>query len=221
MPKGQLLVRINPIHEQSQSEINEAIEAGADVLMLPMFSSVREVQEFVSAIKGRARCSLLVETLGAVEHLKACVNVPGVDEVHIGLNDLHLEMGLDFMFEPLASGLVDDLTKVLQDSGVPYGIGGIARAGEGLLPAELLLAEHVRLGSSAAILSRTFHRQAKTVGEICTQMDFANEVQKLRDVFKYYSESDSEILSAAHVMVQRNVQTIVESIKARGLRAKR
>lgn len=221
VPEGRLLVRINPIHQGSQAEINEAIAAGADVLMLPMFSGVAEVQEFVSAVSGRARCSLLVETLSAVEHLEACVNTPGVDEVHIGLNDLHLEMGLNFMFELFASGFVDKLTAVLRASGVPYGIGGLARAGEGLLPAELLLAEHVRLGSSAAILSRTFHRQAKSVGEICEQMDFANEVQKLRDVYKYYSESDPATLTSAHIDVQRNVQTIVDSIKTRRPRAEK
>jgi len=84
-----------------------------------------------------------------------------------------------------------------------------------------LLAEHVRLGSSAAILSRTFHRQAESVREIREQMDFASEVQKLSDVYKYYSESDSATLTAAHVDVQYKVQAIVDSIKTRRLRAEK
>ncbi|OLU17367.1 hypothetical protein BVH01_12580 [Pseudomonas sp. PA1(2017)] len=215
VPEGRLLVRINPIHDESEKEIDRAIEAGADILMLPMFRSAGEVRFFTTAVGGRARCNLLVETVAAVADLKACVEVPGVDEVHIGLNDLHLELGLHFMFEPLASGLVDGMAAILRASGVPFGIGGIARVGEGLLPAELLLAEHVRLGSTAAILSRTFHRQATSVIEIKEQMDFSLELFKLREAFLQSSLCNPEELQAAHRDVQRNVRLIADSIKAR------
>jgi len=215
VPEGRLLVRINPIHDESEKEIDRAIEAGADILMLPMFRSASEVRLFTTAVGGRARCNLLVETAAAAADLKACVEVPGVDEVHIGLNDLHLELGLHFMFEPLASGLVDGMAAILRASGVPFGIGGIARVGEGLLPAELLLAEHVRLGSTAAILSRTFHRQATSVIEIKEQMDFSLEIFKLREAFRQSSLCSPEELQAAHRDVQKNVQLIADSIKAR------
>lgn len=215
VPEGRLLVRINPIHDESEREIDRAIEAGADILMLPMFRSSSEVRFFTAAVRGRARCNLLVETVAAAADLKACVEVPGVDEVHIGLNDLHLELGLHFMFEPLASGLIDGLAAILRASGVPFGIGGIARVGEGLLPAELLLAEHVRLGSTAAILSRTFHRQAASVIEIKEQMDFSLELFKLREAFRQSSLCSREELQAAHCDVQKNVQLIADSIKAR------
>ncbi|MCU9951385.1 aldolase/citrate lyase family protein [Pseudomonas sp. PDM13] len=218
VPEGRLLVRINPIHEGSEAEIDLAIEAGADVLMLPMFRCVEEVELFTAAVGGRARCNLLVETVSAAANLKACVDVPGVDEVHIGLNDLHLELGLDFMFEPLASGVVDSMAEILRGSGKPFGIGGIARVGEGLLPAELLLAEHVRLGSTAAILSRTFHRQASSVSEIRKQMDFPAELGKLKSAFQRSKSYDSETLQANHRDVQEKVKLIVESIRARRLK---
>jgi 2-keto-3-deoxy-L-rhamnonate aldolase RhmA len=103
-----------------------------------------------------------------MENLAACVEVPGVDEVHIGLNDLHLEMGCSFMFEPLATGYVEKMAEIIRKSGIPFGIGGLARVGEGEISSEILLSEHVRLGSSSAILSRTFHRQAGSVEEIQT-----------------------------------------------------
>ena len=35
----------------------------------------------------------------------------GFDEIHIGLNDLHLSYGLTFMFELLSNGLVEMLCK--------------------------------------------------------------------------------------------------------------
>ena len=37
-----------------------------------------------------------------------------------------------------------------------FGFGGIARIGEGDLPSDNILGEHVRLGSQSVILSRTF-----------------------------------------------------------------
>lgn len=215
VPAGRLLVRINPIHDASQAEIDQAIAAGADILMLPMFKTPAEVRTFTQAVNGRARCSLLVETVGAATSLAECVQVPGVDEVHIGLNDLHLEQGLDFMFELVANGTVDGLADILRKAGKPFGIGGLARVGDGQLPAELLLAEHARLGSSAAILSRTFHRNASCVEQLETDMDFADEVQNLRQAYEDHQRSTPEQLQAAHASVQDKVQTIVATIRAR------
>lgn len=211
VPSGGLMVRINPINENSYQEIEEVIAAGADILMLPMFRTAREVEVFVSAVAGRARTSLLVETVGAMEALHECVAVRGVEEVHIGLNDLHLELGCRFMFEPLAQGLVDRMAGILNDAAIPFGIGGLARVGEGLLPAELLLAEHARLGSTRAILSRTFHRQATSVAHIRAQMDFAAEVAKLRQAYAGCLAATQEQLLDNH----RQVGTIVNQIAAK------
>ncbi|MBF4210498.1 aldolase/citrate lyase family protein [Pseudomonas donghuensis] len=215
VPAGRLLVRINPVHPEIQAEVDQAIEAGADILMLPMFRTPDEVKTFVDAVDGRARCSLLVETVAAANSLRECVQVKGVDEVHIGLNDLHLEQGLDFMFELLANGMVDGLAQILREVGMTFGIGGVARVGEGMLPAELLMAEHVRLGSSAAILSRTFHRDAKSLADIQGQMDFAGEVRKLREVYEQFLRAEPAQLQAAHQTVQQNVGAIVTSIRSR------
>lgn len=220
VPAGQLMVRINPVNESSAREIDSVIAAGADVIMLPMFAEPAQVAFFTAAVAGRARCSLLVETLSAAQHLRECVRVPGVDEVHIGLNDLHLELKMDFMFEPLANGLVDDLAAVLRSEGIPFGIGGIARVGEGMLPAELLLAEHVRLGSTAAILSRTFHRQARDVGEIMAQMDFPAELGKLHAAYAAHKAAPDAMLEQCHRKVQENVRLIVEKIASRKLNAR-
>src|SRR3546814_18095480 len=71
-------------------------------------------------------------------------------------------------------------------------IGGVARADEGLLPARLLMGEHVRVGSSAAILSRTFHRQLESVEAIQREMNFAEEVKLLEDIEGGYQLASSE-----------------------------
>lgn len=179
IPDCELLVRINPFYEGSQQEIETAINAGADLLMLPMYNSVNEIEEVSKLIDGRAKFIPLVETVAATKCLKEVVKIKGVSEIYIGLNDLHRDLGLKFMFEPLSNGLLGSLVEIIKDSGLPFGFGGLARIGEGTLPAELILAEHVRLGSSCSILSRTFHRKSETLSGLKNQMNLENEVTKI------------------------------------------
>ena len=97
--KAELFVRVNPIHEKtdeynsSKEEIDEAIEAGADLLMLPYFKTAEEVQTFVKYVNGRAKTVLLVETPEAAAIAEDLVQIPGIDEMFIGLNDLSLGYG--------------------------------------------------------------------------------------------------------------------------------
>ena len=159
---SELMVRVNPIHEKtdgymdSEEEIEKTIQAGADVVMLPFFKTKEEVERFISYVNGRAKTMILVETAEAVETIDDILSVPGIDEVHIGLNDLHLAYHQRFMFELLCDGTVKNLCSIFKKRGFKYGFGGIARVGFGMLPAELIIAEHYHLGSTAAILSRGF-----------------------------------------------------------------
>ena len=155
----ELMVRTNPLHDGTRDELERVLEHGPDVVMLPMFRHPREVERYLQLVAGRARVNLLVETPQAMVRLREILSVGPVDEVHVGLNDLHLALGLDFMFELLAGGVVDMLAAVCREAGVPMGIGGVARVDEGAVPGRLVIGEHVRLGSSEVILSRTFTRR--------------------------------------------------------------
>jgi hypothetical protein len=73
------------------------------------------------------------------------------------------------------------------------------------------LGEHVRLGSTAAILSRTFHREAASVEAISAEMDFASEVTKLRDARAAYFNCDAGELASVHAEVQKRVGQIVRA----------
>jgi hypothetical protein len=131
----------------------------------------------------------LVETAEAAANIEEICKVQGVDEIHIGLNDLHLAYGQKFMFQLLADGTVEKLCKTIQDSGIKYGFGGIARVGHGLLPAEYIMAEHYRLGSTAAILSRGFCdanlvEDPKTIEEIFIE-GVKNIREKEKDLILY------------------------------------
>lgn len=160
--RAEVLVRINPIHPpladygDSAWEIDAAIDAGADVLMLPYFKTVNEVRLFLALVAGRVKTMLLVETPEAVDHIDEILALPGIDEIHIGLNDLSLGYGMKFMFQLLVDGTVERLCLKFREAGIPYGFGGIAALGRGALPAERIIREHYRLGSRRVILSRSF-----------------------------------------------------------------
>lgn len=160
--RSDVLVRVNAIHDASayygpsEEEIEEVIKAGADVVMLPYFKTKEEVERFLNIVDGRARTQLLLETPEAADLADEILKIKGIDEVHLGINDLCIGYGKKFMFEMLTDGTVERLCEKCRNAGIPYGFGGIASPGKGLLPAEYVLKEHYRLGSSAVILSRSF-----------------------------------------------------------------
>ncbi|MEQ6341933.1 MAG: HpcH/HpaI aldolase/citrate lyase family protein [Gammaproteobacteria bacterium] len=215
IPGSELLVRLNPYNAGTDQEIEAAISAGADLLMLPMFTRVQEVRDFCERVNGRAGVIPLVETLEAMATLPELVDVSGVAEVYIGLNDLHLCLGLDFMFELLANGMVESMAKIIKAANLPFGFGGIARVGEGLLSAEMILAEHMRLGSSSVILSRTFHRQSQEVSELQAHMDFKEEICKLREAEESFKQRTEEAAQRDQRAVVDIVAAIAQNIKRR------
>ena len=104
----------------------------------------------------RSRTLLLFETFEAIENIDEILEIEGIDEVFIGLNDLSLEYGHNFMFKLLADGTVDKIIEKFKEKKIPYGFGGIASLGRGMLPSEKIIPEHCRLGSTCVILSRSF-----------------------------------------------------------------
>jgi len=172
-PGTRLMVRLNPWHEASPREIEQALDQGADLLMLPMFERAQELRAFCEAVDGRVGVVALLETVGALATLDTWADTPGLQEIYVGLNDLHLSAGLRFMFEPLALGWLDRVAQAARSRGLRFGFGGIARMDEGLLSGRDVLGEHLRLGSGSVILSRTFHRHQDTTA-------FVQAVQALR-----------------------------------------
>ena len=198
--KAKLLVRVNPIHDalenypSSKDEIEASIEAGADMLMLPYFKTVEEVKTFIHLVNGRAKTLLLLETVEAANLVDEILEVPGIDMIHLGLNDMHQELGKKFMFELLADGTVERLGDKIKAKGIPFGFGGIATLDGGALPGSMVLKEHVRLGSSMVIVSRSFCNT-----EIVTDLNevkriFDTGISGLRALEKEASQADTAYL---------------------------
>ncbi|MCI6995611.1 MAG: HpcH/HpaI aldolase/citrate lyase family protein [Eubacterium sp.] len=216
-----LLVRVNPIHGNTEKysssavEIDAVVRAGADIVMLPYFKTVEEVQEFVRLVDGRAKTMLLVETPEAVEIIDDILKVKGVDEVFIGLNDLSLGYGMKFMFELLANGTVERLCLKFKQAGIPYGFGGIASLGKGKLPSEYVIKEHYKFGSTCAILSRSFCNVNKInhIGKISAT--FVNGVKELR-TFEAECQKYADFFNQDEAVMVQKVQKIIESLEMGG-----
>lgn len=179
---AELLVRSNPIHPESPKEIDTIIKNGANVVMLPYFKSANEVVRFIDYVDGRAKTCLLVETAEAVDKIDGILALDGIDEVYIGLNDLHLAYHKRFMFELLTDGTVENLRNKILAKDIPYGFGGVARVGMGALPAESIIKEHYRLDSTRAILSRSFCNTDVITNPDEIKKVFMSGVKEIRDL---------------------------------------
>ena len=215
MNRSELLVRVNPVHGGSGEEINQVIANGAEILMLPMFKTVSEVEEFIRLVGGRAKVCLLLETREADEALDDILRLGGVDEVLIGLNDLHLSYHKHFMFELLSDGTVERICNKLRQKNMFYGFGGIARIGYGMLPAENILAEHYRLGSQMVILSRSFCDAHELKKLDLIKDRFVHGISAIRRYEDRYAGWTANQFSANEIIVRDYVEKIVSTMKAK------
>ncbi len=214
LTKAELMVRINSWNDNSPKEIEAVIEAGADIIMLPYWKTVEEIDKFIDSVSGRCRTSLLLETKEAVECVDDVLSHGGFDEIHIGLNDLHLSYGLSFMFELLTDGTVENLCNKFKCANIPYGFGGIAKLGYGMLPAEKIIMEHYRLGSTRAILSRSFcdSKKIDCINEI--DREFKENMKKLREYEEtIHNLSDIDFLSNKKEVVDFVNQIVISMNK--------
>jgi len=209
--KAMVLVRVNPIHEalpdypSSKDEIDATIKAGADIVMLPFFKTVEEVKQFISFVNGRAKTLLLMETVEAANLVDEILEVPGIDMIHLGLNDMHLELGMKFMFELLANGTVEKLGNKIKAKGIPFGFGGIATLDGGALPGSMVLKEHVRLGSSMVIVSRSFCNT-----DVVTDL---NEVKRIFDTgISGLRALEKEASQAGAAYLEENRKAVVSAV---------
>jgi len=183
VPHAEVLARVDPPSERTRADVDAVIGAGADVVMLPYFTGPAEVERFVDAVGGRARTTLLLETAAAVVRVDRIAAVPGIHEIHVGLNDLHRSMGLSFMHELLAGGTLDALASRIRAvaPGIRFGFGGGALLdAPHPVPPRDILREHVRLGSRMIILSRTFTGDAANEADLAARIDLRAEIAKIR-----------------------------------------
>lgn len=182
--ESKLMVRIDPPNPQMQAQIDFAIESGADYLMLPYFHTLGEVGQFINAIAGRAHPVLLVETCEAAGQLSELVCLPGLSEVHLGLNDLSISKGCGYLFDLITDGTVGRLCQILREAGIPFGFGGVGSLSRTDLPVspDLLLACQMAEGATRGWLGRTFRETPP--GRLVA------EIQRLQARTEFWASAD-------------------------------
>jgi hypothetical protein len=191
--RADLFARINPIHEATEFEIENALRLGVKVLMLPAFETAAEVSMFTRTVRGRARAVILVETSAAASRIREILYVPGVDEVMIGLNDLHQQLGISNHFELLASPAIDTLASEVRRRGLPLSIGGLARVNDSTLPVppDLIYAQYPRLGATGAWIARSF------LTALPADQTMGQHIRKVRKRLSEWASESPEALERA------------------------
>jgi hypothetical protein len=155
---GLVICRINAPHEGSAAEVEEAVRAGADELLVPMVRRVRDVERILGLVRGRCGVGILIETEDAVRLAGPLCALP-LSRVYVGLNDLAIDRGAANMFDAVVDGTVADVRRACS---VPFGFGGLTRPDAGQpIPCRLLIGEMARMDAQFSFLRRSFHRDMR------------------------------------------------------------
>ncbi len=113
------------------------------------------------------------------------------------------------MFELVADGTIERLAKQVLASGKRFGFGGIAGIGKGMIPAEMVIREHYRLGSTCAILSRAFCNTDIVTDLNQIRETFIGGVKAIRDVeaecqmhLDYFKANQDSFIKSVNTIVK-------------------
>ena len=195
LTQARAFARVNPLNPGSALEIERAVDAGAEVLMLPYFHTAAEVESFVRLVRGRAVVSLLLETAAAAEDAGAIARVRGVDEIVVGLNDLSLDLGFSNQFTLLVSPVLEHVAGEVRAAGLPFGFGGLADPANDSLPVppSLVYAQYPRLGATRAFVARRFTALGLRPGDLRQGL-----VRCRAELRRWQSRSRKELEAARH-----------------------
>ncbi len=159
IPGARSWCRLNRFGDHTGGEIEAALAAGAQVLLLPMVTQVREAQEFLDLVDGRCEAGIMMETVDGAA-LAPQLRPLALSCAFFGLNDFAISRGGGSIFRALVDGSVDAVRQALPD--LRFGVGGLTdmRRGEPI-PSFRLMQEIERLGCDFTFLRRSFRKDAR------------------------------------------------------------
>jgi hypothetical protein len=195
---ARVLCRINAFGPWTQKEIEAAVQAGADEILLPMVRSVEEVERVLEWAKGRCGIGILIETREAVAICERLAQLP-LTRAYLGLHDLAIERRTPNPFRAIPDGIVGRVRSAFP---IPFGFAGLTLPDRGFpIPCRLLIAEMARLGCSFSFLRRSFLRDI--VGRD-PRMEIPRILEALREAFR-------QPLPAREAMHQELLRAIEEA----------
>ena len=199
-----VMCRLNAFNSGTKNEIEEVLNAGADILMLPMFKTPLEVSQFYEIVSKRANTSLLFETKEAI----SCINHFkdfDVNEIYVGLNDLGIAYKVKFPYELISKGIVDYVREQFPNH--DFGFGGITVLDKGFpLPTKDIIKELARLRANQVIIRRAFKRDI-------VKKNMKKEVKRIKNFYKVCESRNEQHIKNEHLKVIEKINNIyIENI---------
>jgi 2-keto-3-deoxy-L-rhamnonate aldolase RhmA len=196
---ARVLCRVNGYGRTSEREVEDAIAAGADEILLPMVRRVEDVRRVLEMAAGRCGVGILVETCEAVEEAGKLAELP-LTRVYVGLNDLAIARGSASIFAALQDGLVERIRAAFS---VPFGFGGLTRPDCGApIPCRLLIGEMARLRCDFSLLRRSYRRD--TAGR-----DPSLEIPRVRRAVRDAVARDAAAVARDHGDLMSRIESLV------------
>jgi hypothetical protein len=149
-----IICRVNGGSFLEKDEVQSCIDAGAHEILVPMVSSLAEIDFVLSAIKGQADLSLMIETNEAIDLIQQINKYP-IHRVFVGLNDLSIARNHRNLFLPMVDGTVDYIRNNLTTR---FGVGGLTHPDLGKpVRCKLLINEMKRLRCTFGFLRRSYY----------------------------------------------------------------
>lgn len=193
---SKILVRVDPINPNSKTQIDEIIKVGADLIMLPFFRTINEVDTFFSLVNGRAKTILLFEHIDAINLLETIHFKYNLENIYFGLNDLSLSLNMNFMFNVLTQNILSSSVKFCKENKINFGIGGIGRYNSGIIPGKYIFREFVKMGASSTIVSRGFYSLFNQDPNL-----FLSELSHYKEDFISYENNNSLNLDESNLLI--------------------
>jgi hypothetical protein len=200
-----VVCRINEVGPGTENEVEQAIDLGADEVLVPMVRREMDVQRVLTAARARVGVGIMVETHQAVTRASALANL-GICRAFVGLLDLAVDRETPSVFTPLADGTLDVLVEALAPT--VYGFGGLTDPERGHpLPARLLMGEIVRSGCSFAMMRHAFTSDAALSSPEAVLAAIRLELDRLagRSAEQVLADRD-ELLARIHAIDARSAE---------------
>jgi hypothetical protein len=152
---ARVLCRINGFGTETAREIDDAVSAGADEILLPMVTSVDQIERTLELARDRCGVGVLLETNEAIGSAESISRLP-ITRAYVGLNDLAIARRASSIFTPLVDGTIAD---VRPHFSMPFGFGGLTLPDRGEpVPCRLLMSMMASNGANFSFLRRSYHR---------------------------------------------------------------
>lgn len=181
---SQLIVRIDP-ERDLEEQLERCIEANVDELMVPMIEDIASLERLISLAPPNINFVPLIETKFSLMQIDKIIARLKPNYLHFGLNDLHLQYNLSFMFSMFNEPQFIESLHVAREHNIRFGIGGVAPLSSNL---ELSSVEILMLlknyGASGVILSRAFNQLLTNKIE-----EFRNEYIQITSIASKYEDT--------------------------------